>query len=336
MNDVKYNLREIKFELTYKCPLKCIHCSSEADVVACEMSYEVAVDILSQAIDMGVQEISFSGGEPLLWPKFSEVASLCSSAGIYTQVYSSGNLGGLRIFEEVKDSIDNVIFSIYSSYPKAHEQITKVEGSFENTISAVEEAKSAGINVEFHFVPLKPNYEHLPKTIVFAEKLGVSKISVLRFVPQGRGEAISGLALNKKENLKLKNFMENNNSEVQLRTGSPYNFLMVNQKPKCNAAIDRLTITPDLRIYPCDAFKQVTAEKFIDLDEYSRLDKWTLKDCWSKSTYFNTIRKYHQQPFENPCNNCGEVKACLSGCVAQKYLASGILAKGPDPMCLKQ
>jgi len=335
LNDLKYNLREIKFELTYKCLLKCIHCSSEANVSACEMSYDTAVSILSQAIEMKVQEISFSGGEPLLWPRFSEIASLCSSAGIHTQVYSSGNIGDLTIIEEIKDYVDTIIFSIYSSEQEFHDQITKVGGSLKKTISAVEEAKNAGLNVEFHFVPLKSNYEHLSNIIDYAKTLGVPKISVLRFVPQGRGELISELALNTEENLRLKKIIEGNDSKVQLRTGSPYNFLMVNQKQKCNAAINRLTITPDLHIYPCDAFKQVKAKKIVGSDEYSRLDKWSLSNCWNMSLYLNAIRRYHQHPFEKPCNTCKHIENCVSGCMAQKYLARGKLGKGPDPMCLK-
>lgn len=335
MKDAEYNLREIKFELTYRCPLNCIHCSSEADMSACEMSYDAAVSILNQAIEMNVHEISFSGGEPLLWSKFSEIASLASSAGIYTQVYSSGNVDDLAIFDEIRDSIKTVIFSIYSSHQEFHDQITEVGGSFEKTISAIKKARQAGLNVEFHFVPLKINYDHLPGVIDCAQAIGVSKISILRFVPQGRGKEISKLALNTEENLNLKEMIEIGRGEVQLRTGSPYNFLMVNQKPKCNAGIDRLTVTPDLHIYPCDAFKQVMAKEIVGSDEYSRLDKWSLRDCWNMSPYLDVIRKLHLSPFESPCNNCTHIKGCLSGCMAQKYLARGRLEKGSDPMCIK-
>lgn len=333
--DEVYNLKEIKFELTYKCLLKCIHCSSDANTSACEMTYNDAMNILKQAIEMKVNEISFSGGEPLLWPRFSDFASLCSSAGIHTQVYTSGNIDDLSIFEKIKGSVDTVIFSIYSSDKKCHDQITAIKGSFERTISAIEKAQRVGLNVEFHFVPLKPNYRHLHGIINFAEKLNVSKISILRFVPQGRGENIRELALGKDDNLWLKKTIEYHGGKVQLRTGSPYNFLMINQKPKCNAGIDRLTITPDLFIYPCDAFKQVKAEELVGTSKCSSLDKWSLCDCWNKSPYLNKIRLYHQNSFKEPCNSCSNIESCFSGCIAQKYLAHGKLEKGPDPMCLR-
>lgn len=334
MKDTEYALKEIKFELTYRCLLNCIHCSSEADILGCEMSYDAATDILNQAIRMNVREISFSGGEPLLWQKFPEIASLATSAGIYTQVYSSGNIPDVTIFDEIKTAIRTVIFSIYSADHEFHDRITKVKGSFEKVISAAKKAKQVGLNVEFHFVPLKTNYDHLPCLINYAKTIGVSKISILRFVPQGRGKAVSILALNTQENLNLKKTIETNDGNVQLRTGSPYNFLMVNQNPKCNAGIDRLTITPDLHIYPCDAFKQVMAREIVGSDECSRLDNWSLKDCWSMSPYLEAIRSLHLKPFERPCNNCTLIKSCLSGCMAQKYLAHGRLHKGPDPMCI--
>ena len=332
---MKYKLREIKFELTYKCLLKCIHCSSDANAsTTCEMAYNTAMDILNQAIEMKVQEVSFSGGEPILWPRFAEIAYLCSSAGIYTQVYTSGNIQDLKIFEGIKNSVSTVIFSIYSANRKQHDQITKVDGSYEKTISAIEEAKKAGLNVEFHFVPMKINCDHLKNIIDLANTLNISKISLLRFVPQGRGKRNCQLELNKGQNLRLKKVIENNNSEVQLRIGSPYNFLMIRNKPKCNAGIDRLTITPDLYISPCDAFKQVKATEIVGTDKYSRLDKWSLNDCWNMSPYLNAIRKYHRSPFDAPCIICKYLKKCMSGCLAQKYLKNGNLEKRRDPSCL--
>jgi radical SAM protein with 4Fe4S-binding SPASM domain len=167
-----------------------------------------------------------------------------------------------------------------------------------------------------------------------AHNKGVSQVSILRFVPQGRGESCSALALDRGQNLELKKIVEQNRIEAKIRAGSPYNFLMINDSPSCRAGTDRLTILPDSTIYPCDAFKQVKAEKIVGTDEFSRLDRWSLRECWEKSPYLRAIREYLKSPFEQPCCACEYLGRCLSGCIAQKYIANGNLKKAPDPMCL--
>jgi radical SAM protein with 4Fe4S-binding SPASM domain len=335
LNSISYNLKEIKLELTYKCALRCVHCSSNGYMSSdCEMPYSVAVSILNQAIQMHVEQISFSGGEPLRWPGIHRIADICSSANINAQVYTSGYIGDYGVFDSIRHGISTVIFSIYSAISDVHENVTAIKGSYSRTLSAIAKAKESGINVELHFVPLGINYDHLDNVIQFAKAMGISTISVLRFVPHGRGRDNPQIALNKEQNTILYNMINKNRSTINLRTGSPYNFLMINANPECNAGIDRLTITPDMHIYPCDAFKQVKAINIVGTDEYSRLDKWTLDECWKSSHYLNMIRKYHLLPPDGSCNKCSCYNKCLGGCIAQKYIAYGYMTKGPDPMCL--
>jgi len=58
------------------------------------------------------------------------------------------------------------------------------------------------------------------------------------------------------------------------------------------AAIDRLIIGPDPRLYPCDAFKQIGAEELVKTEEWSCLAGRSLPDCWRKSPYLEAVRTY--------------------------------------------
>jgi MoaA/NifB/PqqE/SkfB family radical SAM enzyme len=58
-------LKEAKIELTYKCPLACIHCSSDASPEnMVQISRGKCLEIITEAADLGTTRISFSGGEP--------------------------------------------------------------------------------------------------------------------------------------------------------------------------------------------------------------------------------------------------------------------------------
>ena len=103
---------------------------------------------------------------------------------------------------------------------------------------------------------------------------------------------------------------------------------------RCCSGIDRLIIEPDLRIFPCDAFKQIKAEELVGTLELSSLNGNSLSECWEHSPFLEAVREYLTTDFAEPCVSCQSLEQCLSGCLAQKVIANGNLKKSPDPLCL--
>lgn len=332
-------LSDLKIEVTFRCPLSCIHCSSDGSPTSTlEIEYHKCIDILKQASQMGIREISFTGGEPLVWDGIENAVHFCSSNNIKSVVYSSGNIKNfLNVASRLKErNLDKIIFSVYSHNSETHDLITRIKGSHNNTLQAISITNKLGIDVEIHFVPLSINYKDLEQIAPFSRDLNVKKISVLRFVPQGRGAAITSKVLTKLQNLELKKIITRLRSlGYDIRTGSPYNFLMLNDQPRCASGIDKMIIGPDLSIHPCDAFKQISGEEILGRNRHSNLSDDSLADVWHKSDYLNGIREYLTTDFAVKCSKCGNLEKCLSGCLAQKVLSTGELAKIPDPMCIK-
>jgi radical SAM protein with 4Fe4S-binding SPASM domain len=109
---------------------------------------------------------------------------------------------------------------------------------------------------------------------------------------------------------------------------------MIREKPQCRSGIDRLKVSPDLKIFPCDAFKHISPKKVGVDSEYSNLKEYSLLECWKKSPYLGVVREYLTTDFAVECKNCKKLKTCHSGCMAQKFYAYGELRKCSDPMCL--
>lgn len=339
MSTNKYKLNEIKLELTYQCLLNCLHCSSDAGKNEQSiMTYAVANDIIDQAISLDVSKISFSGGEPLLWDGLDSLVKKCSENDVCTSVYTSGiSHRTIDMIDLLKlNGLSSIIFSLYSATPPVHDSITLLENSHHDTLKAIQYALSIDLPTELHFVPMKHNYRELPSLANFAKGIGLKQISILRFVPQGRGLKQDDLALSKEETHELKSLINETREIIDLRIGSPYSILFCSQNPKCMAGVDRLTISPDLSITPCDAFKRVNSSDIVRTDLYSSVDNWTLEECWEKSPYLEAVRNYIEAPLEPPCSTCNNANACFSGCTAQKYLAYRQLRKSPDPLCLRR
>jgi radical SAM protein with 4Fe4S-binding SPASM domain len=331
-------LEDFKIEVTYKCDLNCIHCSSDAKPSnPLQMSREDCLRIISEAAKMGIKEIAFSGGEPLLWPHIFEVADSAAKNRLKITIYTSGNT------EKFGDKAKHLyslgafrfIFSLFGSTSSSHEQITRKAGSFERTKSAVLEAHNFGLITEIHFVPMASNYLELNNVAKLAYQLGASRISVLRLVPQGRAALLSSRILNRVQNLELRRQIQSlRKSGFDIRTGSPYNFLLLNEKPGCWAAINCLIIGPDLQLYPCDAFKRIDAVELVGTANFSSLSSASLSDCWEKSPYLEAVRNYLTTDFSDPCKSCKLIEKCVSGCLAQKTIIHNKIIKQPDPDCL--
>lgn len=338
MNKI-YNPNEIKIEVTYECPLACIHCSSNAHKDnSLQMTYEKCVEIVEQANNLGVKEIAYSGGEPLIWNHIDDMIYLTHKLGIYVSLYTSGNIPDKykRFLKLKNEGLDRAVFSLYSYKAENHERITRISGSFEQTINSIKDCIKVDIQAEVHFVAVSQTFRELKDVAYFCKEIGINKISVLRFVPQGRGSLFSQGILNKSENIELINIIYNlRKSGFDIRTGSPFNILLINKNPECYAAKNRMVIAPDLRIYPCDAFKQIHAEDIADTLNNSILTNNTLEYCWNNSLYFNMIREALEQPSGEPCDKCLNYNSCKTGCLAQKFLQYRTLKKIPDPACLK-
>ena len=335
-----YKLRKLKIELTDRCQLCCVHCSSNAGQTgAKEIPEDACLRIINDAAAMEVTDVTFSGGEPLLYPFLLPVIQLSAEHGMRVSVYTTGIAPGFedKIQKLQKLGVDCIIFSLYSSAMSGHEAITQTEGSFEKTCRAIKHTAESGLAVELHFVPLSRNYCELDAVVDLGAKLGVTQVSVLRFVPHGRGRDLCREVLNTRQNHQLRErIIRRRDARTcpRIRTGSPYNFLMLTDQPKCHAAIDRMTIMPDLRIAPCDAFKQVLAEDIAGDNSFSSLTCSSLKECWEKSAYLKTVRDHLPPQLPDECLSCSAVKECRSGCLAQKFLANGSLGKSRDPDCL--
>lgn len=333
-----FKLREFKIEVTHKCNLNCLHCSSDASSFnTLEISKKDCLRILKEAISMGVKQVAFSGGEPLLWTGLEEAINIASNGGLKISIYTSGNVDNISSkLESINQlGVKKCVFSIFGKSANLHERITRVSGSFDRTIKAIKIAIQTGLTTELHFVPMSNNYCELEDIAILGNKLGISCISVLRFVPQGRGQLLRKRVLNRFQNLSLKRIIERLRKKgFEIRTGSPYNFLMLNDQPECSSGIDRLIIGPDLRIYPCDAFKQIKAEEVVGTLDKSSLHETSLLACWEDSLFLKAVRDYLTTPFFKKCSSCKALEKCLSGCLAQKVLINYDFRKQTDPDCL--
>lgn len=338
MNNSQFKLQEIKIEVTHDCLLHCIHCSSASKANSKRsMGWQSCEQILDEAVAMGVKEVAFSGGEPLLWEHIQKAVERASKHKMEIFLYTTGNVPHAqdRSSQLFSVGLKNITFSLFGANEQQHERVTAQKGSYRKTLKIANHCQSIGMDIEFHFVPFSHNYTALPEIAKKTRELGARRISLLRLVPQGRGEKEKNGQLSHSQNLELRKIVKTlRNVGHDIRLGSPYNFLLLRKRQPCKAGINRLTVGPDLSLFPCDAFKHISPEDIGVSSDFSNLREYSLRKCWEKSPYLRTVRNHSTTSIATECKSCRKLESCLSGCIAQKFYTWGELRKRPDPMCL--
>ena len=295
----KHILSDITIEITSKCSLKCKICSTNAH---CNISEHLPFSLLKNLINdlnvMGCRTLNISGGEPFHYPHFTKLCQFLTKFDFNVQFYSCGNysdlknntrslpLKKLRLLSNIKNA--KIIFSLHGIDEEIHERTTLVPGSFQNLIISYFSAQKFSIPTEFHFVPTQINIHQISLLNHFALKNKISKIRLLRFVPQGRG------AENKKE-LQLTRIFHDQIKKIlrksdRISTGAHFSFLTPNQPINCTAGTEKAAITSKGIVVPCSSMKGIT----IFTSDLS-LFHYSIQEIWKNSHLFfgdNRCRNY--------------------------------------------
>lgn len=99
--------------LTNACNLHCAHCFMNAGIkLANELTLEKWTEVLSDFQQAGGEFVTFTGGEPTMYPQFEEVVIHAHQIGLKATVLSNGLLWSQDKIQRMQPYIDEIQFSI--------------------------------------------------------------------------------------------------------------------------------------------------------------------------------------------------------------------------------
>jgi len=184
--------KRLDIEITRKCKYKCGVCSVRANSIIEkeEISLETIQNKVKEFSELGGKEVSITGGEPSERGVdfLAKLIKFSKNLNLKVRMYCVGY--GFQKFEDVhmlKDAGLDLVIITLAGPKEVDEQYKGVKGSYKIAINAIELFRKNKIQVIIHFTPTKPTYKHLPYVVDMAYQLGVEKIRIMSFVPQGRG-----------------------------------------------------------------------------------------------------------------------------------------------------
>lgn len=188
----------VYLELTRACNLKCIHCLNNSGIKQKdELTKEDLLKLIKNFSSLGVQEIRFTGGEPLLFNGIYDLIKFATEEGICTSLGTNGTLITKEVAKKLKESgLKKVVVSIDGN-KKTHDKI-RGKKNYQKAMNGLKYLKQNGINVRVNSVIMKSNMEDVIK---LAKKMSRKKITIFirRFISSGRGKELENNMLNKKD-----------------------------------------------------------------------------------------------------------------------------------------
>jgi len=158
----------IQLELTYRCPLHCLHCYSDCYNTAKHAQRELSTSKIKKIIDnlfkAGCFWLCFTGGDPLMRNDFLDLYEHARKKGFIVTVFTSLITLNSTV---LKKFIEKPPFSIETTLNGAtkevFEKISCVEGSFEKAISNLRKIRGAKLPLKIKTKLSKNNIHELHK-----------------------------------------------------------------------------------------------------------------------------------------------------------------------------
>jgi radical SAM protein with 4Fe4S-binding SPASM domain len=252
-----------QIELTYNCFCDCIHCYCRNQPKK-ELDSSFWKDIIDQVHIQGGMELTFTGGDPFIYPDFLEVYHYAINKGFLINIFTSGcAISGevLDLLEEFPPS--NIEITLNSLEKANYERITRTKGRFDSVISNIWQIKKRGLSLVLKCNGLKENKEEILKIKKFAEELlGKGKFKFDSFVFPGlNGEEEPKLhRLTPEEIMNIEN---SDNDMIAQRKGElnhQSHWFNPNGLYHCNSWFSCYFISPQGILQPCHLTKDCSTD----------------------------------------------------------------------------
>lgn len=315
--------------ITGGCNLACRHCwispTYEKDGGSGEcLDFDLYKIAIEEGIPLGLKQIKFTGGEPLLHPDFIKMADYATEKKIRTWMETNGTLltAETAYYLKNKTSLNFVSVSLDGAVASTNDGFRNVQGSFDRAIEGIEFLVKAGYKPQIIMSLCKENLQEIEAMVKIVRKMGCASLKFNVIQSSGRGEK-----LNRDEELLSIDKLIALGRWIEFDLQKKHSFPLLFSWPMAFHSIRRLQIDYGAN---CGIFNILgilasgeialcgigTQEK--DLI-YGRLGKNKIGNIWENNLRLKKMRKLIPTSLEGICGQCVFKNRCFGTCIAQNY-----------------
>lgn len=322
----------ILLELTHRCPMRCLYCYNPLELVrrSEELPTEAWQKAMEEAAELGVLQVHFSGGEPLLRDDLEILVETAREQGLYSNLITSGVTGTPKRFRGLAGlGLMHVQLSLQDSIASEADLIGGFEGAYDRKIEVARMVRDAGLALTLNAVIQRRNIERVGEIMDLAVSLGAHRLEIAN--TQYYGWGLKNRAALMPSRPQLARMVETVEERMERYKGElVVDFVIPDyhaRRPKaCMGGWGRrfINVAPDGQVLPCHAAQTIPDMVF------DRIEDRPLAEIWEQGEAFSRFRGEAWLP--EGCRSCEKRGQDFGGCRCQTLALTGDLL-AMDPVC---
>jgi radical SAM protein with 4Fe4S-binding SPASM domain len=321
----------VGWELTLLCNFRCLHCGSSAGAPRPgELSTDEALALCEQFPDLLVQEVDFTGGEPLMRHDWETIAQRLGHLSIPVNVLTNGRVIDPEMIARIRRAGIAGIGISLDGLEAAHDCTRNLPGSFRHVIRALKLFEAAEIRYNVITTVNRQNIADLSQMYALLGEMGTDRWRLQPLLPMGRVKESGGLTLDSSGIRALGHFVreamaEKGEGRPEIICSDGLDYVVPEERPwgGCQAGISSCGIMSDGRVKGCLSLPDEISE--------GNIRQRTLWDIWFDPESFAYTRKFSPEQLGSNCAGCEKRTECLGECSSSSYTSSGQFHN--DPSC---
>lgn len=183
--------RVVHLHPTRFCNLACQHCySSSGPTVRGELEPHLILSTLATLRAEGYEVLSLSGGEPLLYSHFKEVASAAVANGFRVNLITNGAPVGGHLLKFISENVNLVAVSLDGG-PDTHNDLRGDPQAFARAERALDRLSKCDVKYGIAFCVSRESLADMPWAVEFAKEKGAQLVQFHPFAATGRGKRLA-------------------------------------------------------------------------------------------------------------------------------------------------
>jgi len=175
-------MKNLDLKLGYSCNNNCIHCvitDYKKELIRNKISLDLTTDEILKRINENYNSIVITGGEPTIRKDFLEILEKAKEHSNIVLLQTNGRKFSQKEFiEKIKNISFIPVIALHSYNEEIHDKITRVKGSYKETIEGIKNLVKNNYNVYIKLVISNLNKNDLFETYKLVKNLGAKNLEI--------------------------------------------------------------------------------------------------------------------------------------------------------------